>query len=215
VAIDAAIAVAPHLPEFQWMRGRLLETMERSDDARTAYLKAAEDPLDHSYELTSRLAMVRLAANRKDYPDAIAQCRKAIALDPTNADSIANLGSLLAANGDEKSGRLEYLHALGPNVGFSDQRLMIATVIRYLQLAINAPLQGSEILTAHELAKQLTTKVNGDVSARFLLRAVELVQGDASARADIEKMLGQAREAKADRFAEEIEKFLRAHPAAK
>ena len=215
VAMDAAIAVAPHLPEFQWMRGRILETMDRNEDARAAYLKAAEDPLDHSYELTSRLAMVRLAANRKDYPDAIAQCRKAIALDPTNADNIANLASLLAANGEEKAGRLEYLHALGPNVGFSDERLMVATAIRYLRLAINAPIEGSEILTAHALAKQLATKSSGDVSARFLVRAVELIQGDASARADIEKMLAQSREAKADRFAEEVEKFLRTHPAAK
>jgi tetratricopeptide (TPR) repeat protein len=159
--------------------------------------------------------MVRLAANRKDYPDAIAQCRKAIALDPTNADNIANLASLLAANGEEKAGRLEYLHALGPNVGFSDERLMVATAIRYLRLAINAPIEGSEILTAHALAKQLAAKSSGDVSARFLVRAVELIQGDASARADIEKMLAQAREAKADRFAEEVEKFLRTHPPAK
>ena len=100
-------------------------------------------------------------------------------------------------------------------VGFSDERLMVATTIRYLRLAINAPIEGSEILTAHALAKQLATKSSGDVSARFLVRAVELIQGVPSARADIEKMLGQAREAKADRFAEEVEKFLRAHPAAK
>ncbi len=208
-AIDAAIATAPHFTEFRWMRGRLLEQLGRRDDARLAYESAACEGCDSA--LDARRSLVALAVARKDYTDALKQQQQVVLLSPQDADAIANLGALLQATGDAEGGRRELLRAITSGKYFSDERVFRATAARYLGLAIEASLGPSEMEMARDLARQLAQSVRDDASFRYFALALELRDGLATARGELETLEKHARAANATTLADAIAAFLRTH----
>jgi Flp pilus assembly protein TadD len=210
-SILRAEALAPHMPEFRWMRGRLLEELGRLDEARGAYLSAADDPRDRRHELDAVRGMLSIAVKRKDYADAIVQGRRLVQLVPGDADAVANLGALLVASGDASGGRAEYLRALTGDAGFSSERAFMTTAIRYLRAAIATTLDEREAQVARALAEQLASDAPGDPMLRFIQLALAVTRGDLDAKGAIEQMEREARAANAVEFADELAAFLRAH----
>ena len=210
-SILRAEALAPHMPEFRWMRGRLLEELGRLDEAREAYLSAADDPRDRRHALDAVRGMLSIAVKRKDYADAIAQGRRLVQLVPGDADAVANLGALLVASGDASGGRAEYLRALTGDAGFSSERAFMTTAIRYLRAAIATTLDEREAQLARALAEQLASDAPGDPMLRFIQLALAVTRGDRDAKGAIERMEREARAANAVEFADELAAFLRAH----
>ena len=206
--IARAIALAPHMVEFRWMQGRLLEELGRLDEARAAYQGAADDPNDRRHELDAVRGLLSIAVRRADYPDAIVQARRLVRLAPLDADAVANLGALLAASGDAKGGRSEYLRALTGQGGFSSERAFLTTALRYLRAAIAARLDDGEAQAARALAAQLAADAPTDPSLRFMALALAHNRGEAGARAEIERIEREARAAGATAFADEVAAFL-------
>ena len=210
-AIDDAVALAPAMAEFRWMRGRVLESLGRDEDARVAFTGVAEDKLDRSHEIDARLSLMRLALKRKDFADAIAQSTAVVALQPRDADAIANLGALLQASGDEDGARRALLRAITSGAEFSSEPTFVATAVRYLRLAIGAKLDPDEQQVAAALAGDLIRKSPANPALHYLSLALAVRSGDRDARAQLESLERDARAAKADQLADEMAAFLRAN----
>ncbi len=214
LAVEAASAKAPHLAQPLWLRARLLELMSRNEDARAAYRAAATHSADHSAEAQARRDLMRLALDRKDYPEAIAECRRLIEINKFDADMIANLGALLAASGDRQQALRELWRALSIRKNFSSKAVFTATALRYCRTALSGAMEPGEMRNARFLADELMKGAKGDPSLRYLQLALGLSMGDERLRPDIEAVERDARAAGAPEFADEVARFLATHPAA-
>lgn len=208
-AIDHAIAVASHLAELRWMRGRLLESLDRAGEAREAYLTVANDAADRSHELDARLALMRMSSANKDFADAAAHARRVAELTPESGDAIANLGSLLAASGDAAGARAAYMSALRDGIGFTSERAYLTTAARFLRAVAVEDATASEVAFARGLLLRLSRQAQGDPMLRALALAIAAKAGEPTARGELEKLEQEARAAKAIQLADEIANLLR------
>lgn len=208
-AIDRAIAVAPHLAELRWMRGRLLESLDRDNEAREAYLGVATDAADRSHELDARLALMRMSAASKEFADAAVHARRVAELTPQSGDAIANLGSLLAAAGDPSGARAAYMSALRDGVGFTSERVYLTAAARFLRAVATENASAAEVAFARGLLLKLSQQAKGDPMLRALALAIAAKAGEPSARAELEKLERDARAAKATQLADEIANLLK------
>lgn len=216
VEIDRAIALQPKYGEFRWSRARILEMLGRVDDARSELEMCATVAAGTRDEAQARRDLMRLALARGDNSDALLQCRAIVALEPRNADMIANLGSLLAAVGDQEQGRRELRRALQLRPMFSSDQTLLRAAIAYLRLAIPIKLDARELAEAAATVETLRTFAPNDPGTRFFDLAVQLNAGDTSARTKIEAMEREARavgESAATAFADELAAFLAKRPA--
>ena len=216
VEIDRAIALQPKYGEFRWSRARILEMLGRIDDARSELETCVSITAGTRDEAQARRDLMRLALARGDNSDALLQCRAIAALEPRNADMIANLGSLLVAAGDQEQGRRELLRALQLRSMFSSDQALLRAAIAYLRLAIPIKLDARELAEAAATVETLRTFAPNDPGTRFFDLAVQLNAGDESARAKIEAMEREARavgESAATAFADELAAFLAKRPA--
>jgi hypothetical protein len=125
-----------------------------------------------------------------------------------------NLGALLAAGGDVTGGRIELRRAITTPVRFSSEQVVRSAALRYLQLAITAPMDSVELVFAADLAGRIAASNPQDPSLRFLVLALELRGGRQDARTEIERIEREARAANAAIFADEVASFLRSLPQA-
>ena len=216
VEIDRAIALQPKYGEFRWSRARILEMLGRVDDARSELETCATVAAGTRDEAQARRDLMRLALERGDNSDALLQCRAIVALEPRNADMIANLGSLLAAVGDPEQGRRELRRALQLRPMFSSDQTLLRAAIAYLRLAIPIKLDARELAEAAATVETLRAFAPNDPGTRFFDLAVQLNAGDTSARTKIEAMEREARavgEGAATAFADELATFLAKRPA--
>lgn len=211
-AIDAAIANAPHLAELRWMRGRLLESLARNDGAREAYLSVANDPGDRTHELDARLALMRMSTAAKDYADAATHARRIVELSPGSGDAAANYASILSAAGDAAAARAAFAQALRDGNEFSSERVYITTAARFLRAVATEDATAAEMSVAREVLIHLAPAAPGDPMLRALTFAIAAKAGEPSARAELEKLGQQAREAKATQMADEIDALLKSVP---
>jgi len=211
-AIDAAIVSAPHLSELRWMRGRLLETLARTEEARAAYLSVADDRSDATHELDARLALMRIATGKKDYADAAVHARRIVELSPRSGDAAANYASILSASGDAKAARAAFAQALREGNEFSSERVYITTAARFLRAVATEDATAAEMSVAREVLMHLAPAAPGDPMLRALAFAIAAKAGEPSARAELEKLGQQARDAKATQMADEIDTLLKSVP---
>ena len=207
--IELASKLAPRISDVQWLRGRLLESMGRDEDARGCFREAAELATKTSEEINARRDLMRIAVARRELDDAVRECMRLVELTPDDADMRANLGSLLAALGRNDEARRTLLAvARLPLERFSRESVWIATTTAYLRLAIDAPLDPSDAAAARTIAARLVAVGRGDPFARYLQLALALTLGDESARAELERIETEARAAGATQFADEVSRFL-------
>ncbi|MFM7050837.1 MAG: glycosyltransferase family 39 protein [Planctomycetota bacterium] len=216
--IDTAVGLAPGLSENHWMRARLLELLGRADEARSALLRAAELGNGGVDEFVARRDLMRLATARGDNADALVQCARAVEIGPGDTDMVANLGSLRATAGDAAQGRATLLRALAMHENgqpFANASAWFTCAARYLRLAASTTLEPSELREATIVASRLVARSNGDPAARYLEAALRLAHGDQGVRGFLEETEQGARSAGATALADEMRRFLDAHPPVK
>lgn len=207
--IEHAAQLAPRLFDVHWIRGRALEALGRVDEARAAFREAAPLARSPKEEIDARRDLMRIAVARKELDDAVRECERIVAIDPTNADMVANLGSLLAANGRREDGRRRLLAALAMDQSsFSSPNVWVASSVAYLRLAIDSQLAGEESSAARAIAARLVVLSGGDPGARYLQLALALSQGDQTARAALEKLGADAKAAGNTTLADEVTRVL-------
>ena len=214
-AIDVAIAVAPHLAELRWMRGRLLESLARNDDARSAYLSVANDQGDRTHEIGARLALMRMSTAAKDFADAAIHARRIVELSPGSGDAAANYASILAAGGDADGARAAFARALRDGNGFSSERVYLTTAARFLRAVATENANAAEMSVAREVLLRLAPAARGDPMLRALALAIAARAGEPTARGELEKLAADARRAQATQVADEIDALLKSIPASR
>lgn len=214
-AIDVAIAVAPHLAELRWMRGRLLESLARSDDARAAYLSAANDQVDRTHELEARLALMRMSTSMKDFADAANHARRIVELSPGSGDAAANHASILAAAGNADGARAAFAQALREGNVFSSERVYLTTAARFLRAVATENASAAEMSVAREVLLRLAPAARGDPMLRALALAIAARAGEPTARGELETLAADARRARATQLADEIDALLASIPASR
>jgi tetratricopeptide (TPR) repeat protein len=214
--IEYAAKLAPRISDVHWLRGRVLESLGRADEARAAFKEAAALATKVREEISARRELLRLSAARRDLDDAITQCTRLIDLNPEDAaDMRANLGSLLMAAGrDDEARRALREAARLPINRFSRETVWITTAAAYLRLAINADISSSEAGDARGVAARLVSVSRGDPAARYLQLALALTLGDEAARVQLERIATDARAAGATQLADEVSGFLARHRSA-
>jgi tetratricopeptide (TPR) repeat protein len=210
----AAREAMPTLVRAHWAEARLLELSGNKVEAAAAYARVAAMPGDAVLARMARVDAVRLAVDAGDLGSAIQHARMLVAGDPADGDAIVNLGALLAAGGDVTGGRIELRRAITTPVRFSSEQVVRSAALRYLQLAITAPMDSVELVFAADLAGRIAAENPQDPSLRFLVLALELRGGRQDARTEIERIEREARAAGATNFADEVASFLRSLPQA-
>ncbi|MFM1822518.1 MAG: O-GlcNAc transferase [Planctomycetota bacterium] len=214
--INDAIGLAPMLPDLHWMRGRVLELTEDRASAIASYRDAARLGAGGPDEVVARRDLMRLAVAAGDNAAALEECRRLVELTPDDTDTVANLGSLLVANGNLADGRRELLRALTMNdsgTPFRHPSAWFATVSRYLRLAADVKLEGDERRRAGIVALQLASLGGNDPAARFLGFALRMGQGDESVRPFLEQLRAEVEAGGGTELAAEIQRFLDSRPA--
>jgi len=214
-AIDMAITTAPHRAELRWMRGRLLETLARTADARAAYLSAADDERDRAHELEARLALMRMSTATKDYADAAVHARRIVELSPESGDAAANYASILAASGNADAARAAFAQALREGNVFSSERVYLTAAARFLRAVATENANASEMAVAQEVLLHLAPAARGDPMLRALALAIAARAGEPTARGELEKLAADARRAQATQVADEIDTLIKALPTAR
>lgn len=213
--IELAASLQPQYGDFQWSRARILELMDRTEEARAAFERCAELGSGTRDEITARRDLMRLAIDRGDTSEAMRQCRAILAVEPRNPDTIAALGSLLVQTGDPEQARREFRRALALQPFFSSDRALVSTVVGFLRLVIYASPDAAELAEARIAVDTLRNFAPNDPGTRFLDLAVQLIGGNASARTEIERMEREARAAggpDAIAFADQVATFLARRP---
>lgn len=209
VAVDHAVALQPAVAEFRWMRGRVLESLGREDEARAAFESVATDQVDHSHALDAQRSLVSLALKRKDLGSAIRHAREVLVLTPGSSDALANLGALLATAGEREEAMRSLRSALVAEDGFESEASLVATAIRYLRLTVEGPAQPEEPESfARALAAELASQHPSDPVLRFLSLAMLARGGDAQAMEQLRSLEKRAKEAGADALSTEIGAFI-------
>ena len=214
--INAALELAPLLADIHWMQGRALELAGDGGSATMSYREAARLGAGSGDEVAARRDLMRLAVAAGDNAGALEECRRLVELTPDDTDTVANLGSLLVANGNLEDGRRELLRALTINdsgTPFRHPSAWFATVSRYLRLAADVKLEGDERRRAGIVALQLASLGGNDPAARFLGFALRMGQGDESVRPFLEQLLGEVEAGGGTELAAEIRRFLDSRPA--
>ena len=214
--INAALELAPLLADIHWMQGRALELAGDGGSATMSYREAARLGAGSGDEVAARRDLMRLAVAAGDNAGALEECRRLVELTPDDTDTVANLGSLLVANGNLEDGRRELLRALTMNdsgTPFRHPSAWFATVSRYLRLAADVKLEGDERRRAGIVALQLASLGGNDPAARFLGFALRMGQGDESVRPFLEQLLGEVEAGGGTELAAEIRRFLDSRPA--
>lgn len=108
-AIDAAIAIAPDLPDANLVRGNILLALDRPADAEVAFLAELVRAPNH-VQAHNNLGVALHELGR--VAEAAARHRAALALDPDYIQAHINLGVTLQAQGDLAGARGAYEQAI-------------------------------------------------------------------------------------------------------
>jgi len=184
------------------VRGRLLESLARTDDARAAYLSVANDQGDRTHELQARLALMRMSTTAKDFADAAIHARRIVDLSPESGDAAANYASILAAGGDADGARAAFAQALREGNGFSSERVYLTTAARFLRAVATENASAAEMSVAREVLLRLAPAARGDPMLRALALAIAARAGEPTARTELDKLATDARRAQATQVAD-------------
>ena len=103
--LEAAVARDPELHEARVRLGRVLWTLGRPDEARTALEAAVRQARDPSLAYLARLFLGRVLEDTKDLPGAVAHYREALAIDPHAQAAALALSEALLLQGEEGESR--------------------------------------------------------------------------------------------------------------
>ena len=172
-AIEAGIAIQPAAPGPRWQRGRLLELLGRFDEAGPEYVRAVEGSPREPIYLRE---LVRWQAKAGRVGEARATAARIVALDPLDAEAVANLGALEMELGDLPSARAHLRRA----VGMADPALAVTVSVRLVRALLAPPSDAAGVAEAEVLARGLVRLTEGgDPIALVLLARAQAASGDA------------------------------------
>jgi tetratricopeptide (TPR) repeat protein len=178
-ALDAAIAIQPDAPGPYWQRGRIVELLGRVADAGPEYA--------HAVELSPRNAIylreyARWLTNAGRLPEARSTAARIAALDPQDAEALANLGSLELELGEVQPAREHLLRALA----IAEGDLSTTVAVRAVRACLAAPVQPASAEQALAISNGLVTMTRGqDPIAMLLLARSQAAMADPAARATL------------------------------
>jgi len=178
-ALNAAIAIQPEAPGPYWQRGRIVELLGRVADAGPEYA--------HAVELSPRSAIylrdyARWLTNAGRLPEARSTAARIAALDPQDAEALANLGSLELELGEVQPAREHLVRALA----IAEGDLSTVVAVRVVRACLTAPVQPASAEQARTIAEQLVAMTRGqDPIALLLLARSQAASADPAARATL------------------------------
>jgi Flp pilus assembly protein TadD len=181
-ALDEAIRIQPEAPGPHWQRGRVVELLGRMGEAGPEYLRAVE--LSPRSPLYLR-ELARWQAKSGRVADARGTVERIVALDPGDAEAVANLGSLALEQGDVPAARLHLLRALAGG----DRELSATVAPRAVRALLAPPADEAAVREAVAIASGLVRLTEGaDPISLVLLARAQAAAGDAaSGRASLER----------------------------
>jgi predicted Zn-dependent protease len=145
--IDAVIAKDPKNPYFHEMRGEILMEAGRSDDAAKAFQTAFKlDPRKSGLIEASIGQALVTSGDRGRMKDAVAQIRRGLDADPSNANAYRFLAMAYGAMGDDASAELATAEGHWRNGAVKDAKLFAARAQLKLKRGTPQWLQAQDIL---------------------------------------------------------------------
>ena len=178
-ALNAAIAIQPDAPGPYWQRGRIIELLGRVADAGPEYARAVELSPRNAIYLRE---YARWLTNAGRLPEARSTAARIAALDPQDAEALANLGSLELELGEVQPAREHLLRALA----FAEGDISTTIAVRAVRACLAAPVQPASAEQALAISNGLVAMTRGqDPIAMLLLARSQAAMGDPAARATL------------------------------
>ena len=136
-SFDRALALEPNYGHAWENKGVLLASLGREDEALSAYKTAwKRDPT----RAMPRVRAARIYIDRKQYGDAITQCREALRVEPGSWPALSKLALALQESGEGADARKAYEEAIRANPSDADTLNNYGTLLEEL----NQPKQAIE-----------------------------------------------------------------------
>jgi tetratricopeptide (TPR) repeat protein len=178
-ALDAALLLEPNAPGPHWQRGRIIELMGNFAAAEPDYARAVELSPRNGIYLREWVRWLTKSGRLREARDIAARI---VAVDPGDAESIANLGALELEIGDIPAARRNLRRALT----MANGPLATVIAVRCARACLAPPVDPESAMQARAIAEQLVRETDGvDPLAFVLLARAQATLGDPKARATL------------------------------
>lgn len=153
-AIDAGIAIQPAAPGPHWQRGRLLEMLGRFDEAGPEYRRAVDGSPREPIYLRE---LVRWQVKAGRLAEARDVALRIVAVDPGDAEAVANLGAIEMELGELAAARAHLRRA----VQLADPALAVTVSVRLVNALLATPTDAANVAEATSIAEGLVRLTEG------------------------------------------------------
>ena len=175
-ALNAALLLEPNAPGPHWQRGRIIELRGDFAGAESDYARAVELSPRNGIYLREWVRWLTKSGRLREAREIAARI---VAVDPGDAESLANLGAIELEIGEIPAARRDLRRALTMASG------PLATVIavRCARACLAPPVDPESAMQARAIAEQLVRETDGvDPLAFVLLARAQATLGDPKAR---------------------------------